>query len=250
MKTYKQIVQETVDAPRSPDERRFLQKHVVKVTDYPVDNPKPNTKMKKRRGDLTDSEDKKVYEEVELDEGDKVTVKPKGNSRYFTIIKTTNTKFYPIGDEISDDDISMMQSDGKVKVDIKESTELDEAVMQGSKDHLKKLQDMLDKVKPGSADHSQIRGAIESMFGKKHIPAKHRNVKPNMYEEVELDEVFKVGVLKLKDDSTVKLTNDDAQVLNNLYKNLNTSNSTRMIEKLYADKKSFSEILAFAKEAM
>jgi len=36
---------------------------------------------------------------------------------------------------------------------------------------------MLDKVKPGSADHSQIRGAIESMFGKRHIPAKHRNVK-------------------------------------------------------------------------
>jgi len=206
---------------------------------------------------------------------------------------------------------------------------MEEAVMQGSKDHLKKLQDMLDKVKPGSADHSQIRGAIESKFGKQHIPAKHRNVKPNVYEEVEideaievshdrymrshgkrassgtgswmfthkrmgdvdhknekevysapsgkfsdakkaaqkwakkhghstiyvmeeveLDEAFKVGVLKLKDNSTVKLTNDDAQALNNLYKNLNTSNSTRMIEKLYADKKSFSEILAFAKQAM
>lgn len=67
MKTYKQIVQETVDAPRSPDERRFLQKHIVKVTDYPVDNPEPKTKMKKRRGDLTDGEDKKVYEEKMTD---------------------------------------------------------------------------------------------------------------------------------------------------------------------------------------
>jgi hypothetical protein len=70
-----------------------------------------------------------------------------------------------------------------------EQVELDEAIIQGSKEHLKKLQGMLDKVKPGSVDHSQIRGAIESMFGKQHIPAKHRNVKPDMYEEAELDEV-------------------------------------------------------------
>ena len=158
MKTYKQIVQETVDAPRSPDERRFLQKHVVKVTDYPVDNPKPNTKMKKRRGDLTDSEDKKVYEEVELDEGDKVTVKPKGNSRYFTIIKTTNTKSYPIGDEISDDDISMMQSDGKVKVDIKESTELDGVFKAGSM----KLNDG-SSVKLSSDDASALNELFKSL---------------------------------------------------------------------------------------
>lgn len=74
-----------------------------------------------------------------------------------------------------------------------EKVELDEAVMQGSKEHLKKLQGMLDKVKPGSVDHSQIRGAIESKFGKQHIPAKHRNVKPDMYEEVELDEKLKAS---------------------------------------------------------
>jgi hypothetical protein len=66
----------------------------------------------------------------------------------------------------------------------KEEVDLDEAVIkQGSKEHLKELQGMLDKAKPGSADHSQIRQAISSMFGDKHIPAKHKNVKPDVYED-------------------------------------------------------------------
>lgn len=86
-----------------------------------------------------------------------------------------------------------MKSFKKFVVESIEQEELDEAVMQGSKEHLKKLQGMLDKVKPGSVDHSQIRGAIESKFGKQHIPAKHRNVKPDMYEEAELDEKLKAS---------------------------------------------------------
>ena len=99
-----------------------------------------------------------IREEVELDEGDKVTVKPKGNSRYFTIIKTTNTKSYPIGDEISDDDISMMQSDGKVKVDIKESTELDGVFKAGSM----KLNDG-SSVKLSSDDASALNELFKSL---------------------------------------------------------------------------------------
>lgn len=41
--------------------------------------------------------------------------------------------------------------------------------MQGSKEHLARLKDMLKKAKPGSADHSQIRHAISSMFGDEHL---------------------------------------------------------------------------------
>lgn len=63
---------------------------------------------------------------------------------------------------------------------MKEEFELDEA----SKEHLERLKAMLDKAKPGSADHSQIRHAISTQYGDKHIPAKHRNVKPDMYEAV------------------------------------------------------------------
>lgn len=70
-----------------------------------------------------------------------------------------------------------------------EEQELEEKrVMQGSKEHLDELIGYLEKAKPGSTDHSQIRQAIESMFGKDKIPKKHRNVK----ESVELEE----GILK------------------------------------------------------
>lgn len=71
----------------------------------------------------------------------------------------------------------------------KEEVELDEGnkpIIQGSKEHLAKLKGMLDNVKPGSPEHSQIRDAISSIFGDKHIPEKHKNVKPHwMREEVE-----------------------------------------------------------------
>ena len=73
-----------------------------------------------------------------------------------------------------------------------EEVELDEA----SKEHLERLKAMLDKAKPGSADHSQIRHAISAQYGAKHIPAKHRNVKPDMYEETELDRENMHGAIK------------------------------------------------------
>ena len=69
-------------------------------------------------------------------------------------------------------------------------------------------------------------------------------------EEVDLDEAFKVGAMRLKDGSSVKLAKEDVQALDNLYKNLNSSNRKKMQEKLEANKKSFGEILAFAKQAM
>jgi hypothetical protein len=72
--------------------------------------------------------------------------------------------------------------------------QISEAIMQGSPEHLKKLQGMLDDTKPGSSDHSQIRHAISSMFGDKHIPAKYRNVK----EEVELEENYSIKRTKEK----------------------------------------------------
>lgn len=72
----------------------------------------------------------------------------------------------------------------------------------------------------------------------------------NRGEEFQIDEAFKIGAMKLKDGSSVKLAKEDVQALDNLYKNLNSSNRKKMQEKLEADKKSFGEILAFAKQAM
>ena len=76
--------------------------------------------------------------------------------------------------------------------------------------------------------------------------------KRGIQEEVELDEAFKINATnqKLNDGSMVKISKDDASALNGLYNSLNPANAKTMIKKMMQDKKSYGEILAFAKQAM
>jgi len=76
--------------------------------------------------------------------------------------------------------------------------------------------------------------------------------KRGIQEEVELDEAFKINATnqKLNDGSMVKISKDDASALNGLYNSLNPANAKTMIKKVMQDKKSYGEILAFAKQAM
>ena len=65
-----------------------------------------------------------------------------------------------------------------------------------------------------------------------------------------LDEAFKAGDIKLADGSSAKLTNEQAIQLNTLFKELTTVNQKKMQERMLKDKKGFSEIVSFAKEAL
>jgi hypothetical protein len=60
---------------------------------------------------------------------------------------------------------------------------------------------------------------------------------------------FKQGNLKLKDRSSVKITKEDADKLNKLMGGLDRNNLKRMEATAVKDKKSFNEILSFAREA-
>ena len=72
-----------------------------------------------------------------------------------------------------------------------------------------------------------------------------------MSEEVQdLDEAFKAGSMKLKDGSSATVTKESADVLNSLFKQLNSANKTKMEERLMSGTNGFNEILAFAKEAV
>lgn len=67
MKTLKQIIAETVNPPKSPDERRFIAKHRVDVIDHPVTTDAQETggktaKDKSRKADRQKPEDELVYE--------------------------------------------------------------------------------------------------------------------------------------------------------------------------------------------
>ena len=69
-------------------------------------------------------------------------------------------------------------------------------------------------------------------------------------EEVELDEAFKVGIVKLKDNSSMVLKKEDADILNKLMSGMSAGSVKKMTETAMKDKNGFAEILAFAKEAV
>lgn len=67
------------------------------------------------------------------------------------------------------------------------------------------------------------------------------------YEEVEMiDEAVKVGAMHLHDGSSIVVTREMADKLNNVLEQLNPMNRVKMEEKLHASKKDFTEILKFA----
>lgn len=84
---------------------------------------------------------------------------------------------------------------------------------------------------------------------KKLINKGHKSPKMS-YEEVELDEAVKVGNMKLKDGSSMKVTKEDAKLLNQMFKGLNNQNRKQMEKVMMTDKSGFNEIVGFAREAM
>jgi hypothetical protein len=63
-------------------------------------------------------------------------------------------------------------------------------------------------------------------------------------------EAYNQGILKLKDGSSVKLSKQDADLLNTMFNDLNSMNRKRMQGVLVADKNGFDEIIGFAREAL
>lgn len=87
---------------------------------------------------------------------------------------------------------------------------------------------------------------------KKHYGLKY-HVKPVAEESViadQIDEAFKVGAMHLEDGSSITLTREDVDMLNNLFNQLNSSNKSKMEQRLKSSKNGFNEIITFAKEVV
>jgi hypothetical protein len=69
-------------------------------------------------------------------------------------------------------------------------------------------------------------------------------------ESAELTEVFSQGIVKLKDGGSVILKKEDADLLNQMLKDLSSANRKKMEEVALKDKVGFNEILGFAREAL
>lgn len=86
---------------------------------------------------------------------------------------------------------------------------------------------------------------------KKHYGLKY-HVKPVAEESAvdQIDEAFKVGAMHLEDGSSITLTREDVDTLNNLFNQLNSSNKSKMEQRLKSSKNGFNEIITFAKEVV
>lgn len=223
MKSFKQIVKETVAEPKSPDEKRFKELHTknVDVKDYPAkgDEATKNSKKKPRLADYVDDEEELVYdtsyatEEAETLGEETVTCPECG-------------KEYEQGEK----------HECAANEDVKE--EMTDAQM-------KKREEIVKSMKKKQAD-------FKDKYGDKWKDVMYATAtKMAMKEEVEtLDEAFKAGVIKLKDGSKATLSKDDANAVNELFKELNSSNKKKMEAKMMESKNGFDEIVKFAKEAM
>ena len=71
------------------------------------------------------------------------------------------------------------------------------------------------------------------------------------HESVELiDEMVRAGNMKLKDGSTVKVSNEDAKLLTTMLKGLNAKNRNEMKNVMMMDKAGYEVIRGFAREAL
>lgn len=98
-------------------------------------------------------------------------------------------------------------------------------------------------------DEHEGLGDEKSEYGvykqtKKDAALRNRNT---YREEVEyIDEAVKIGAMKLHDGSSIIVTREMADKLNNVLEQLNPTNRVKMEEKLHTSKKDFVELLKFA----
>jgi hypothetical protein len=224
MKSFKQIVKETVNPPKSEDEKRFLSKHMVAKSDHPnAEDDQFTSKKKKdksRDADHQPEDDQDVYEEVEQ------------------IDEKVYAADYDVGYEKS-------QFGGyRPHVTNKKTGK----TMYLGQTSYKEPEHAKGHAAAYLKGYEQMGDRTASRMGNEYEKANKKHVYKEEVEQIE--ENFKPGSLKLRDGSTVKLSSKDAMTLNSLFVTLNDKNQEKMDQKMMANKKGFEEILAFAKEAV
>ena len=246
MKTFKEIISEVAE-PKGGDEKRFKAKHVISKQDHPIEDGaeenqfKGGTKKdKSKKASYEDGKDAEVYEAKAPLQYRTFSMSAE---RDFRVNKKTFKEMFS-GQDLAEDpweEVPMMMRQLEficyAAEEIKEYTSMTD-------DPEEWFQNKLAHV------HGQMQGLLAYVEGdKRMMSAKMSDMNP-MGEEVELDEAFKKGSMKLKDGSTVKLSKEEAEAVNELFNELNSSNKARMEEEMMKDKSGFDKVLKFAQEAM
>ena len=279
VKSFKQIIKETVQKPRSPDEQAFIDQHTdnIDVKDYvTTGNDESIKKMKKDKTRRVDREDDAVvydqaYTEESVDLEEKAESKAQAISARIALAvkrgKLPKSKLQGASKEMmkmSEKDLEDFTKEKKgapykveeetLSEDPWEEIPMMERQLEFIAYAAEEIMEYLDMgIDPEewfqnklATAHDQIRTLHSYIEGDKRV----RNAKM-MGEEysTELSEAISSGSLTLNDGSTVTISKEDAALINDMMKELNSSNQKEMQKRMMANKQGYDEIVKFAKAA-
>ena len=222
MKSFKSIVSE-VAQPKPEEEKAFKDAHKIEVIDHPVAEPEqftgdiPGKKMKKRFADYAKGEDQKSYdasysvkESIDLTENPGEEIPMMQRQLAFICYAAEEIASYL---DMGGDPEEWYQN--KLAYAFSSMKTL-HAYAEGDK---------------------RMNGMDDYYF---------------QYESVQQIQEAKIkqGSLKLNDGSRVKVSKQEAELLNKMLNDMNPKNRKEMEKVLMTDKAGFEEILGFAKEAL
>ena len=125
-------------------------------------------------------------------------------------------------------------------------SELQRQLGQHHKDHAMKYGQTKDGQKHAALMHKHKKRYVNRAMG---INTAVKRLVGESFTEM-LDEAVRMGNLRLKNGKNVKVSNQDAKLLNSFYKNLNAKNRRDMEKVMMKDESGFKEIVGFAREAL
>ena len=249
MKSLKDILSEVAE-PKAAEEKRFKAQHTYEVSPHPVAEPHQHT------GEIQKPKAKRIADQ-------------EGDANY--------DKAYLIRREAKEDDMPASPDEASMAMKQAEfleyvGREVAEHV-KGNKEFPEWMQNKLSAVHQAAKDLHATLGAhggddmdeeveldefhakgMEPKASKKPSPSSTKkslaSIRKKMGESVELSEAVKAGNMKLNDGSSVKISKQDADLINQMMKDLNSKNRKEMQKVMMTDKAGFEEIVGFAREAL
>jgi len=221
-KTLKQILGEVSSKPRSAEEQRFVDQHEVEVIQHPV---APESQFKgtidklARFADNTNGSDKTSYDKAYASKDQEKVMKESTYEDTEMLLRQMHFICYA-AEEI----IEYLEDGGAA-----------------APWYQNKIAVIFDKMQT-------LHAYAE---GEKHMEDDEAEIDFSTMQYEDLQEnTFKTGTLTLDNKDKVKLSSQDAKLLNDLLKDLDNKNRKNFQDILMTDKSGFDEILGFAREAL
>ena len=139
----------------------------------------------------------------------------------------------------------------KANTSLKRATTTRDNATQRASDASERIQKAYDRNRSAETAYRDQDRAATQAANQKKVMAKRTAGLKRANEGVEhVRQALKAGEMKLSDGTTAKMSKEDVSALDTLFKELTTANQTKMHDRMMKDKKSFAEIVSFAKESL